>query len=243
MPHSRGMRSEPRYAQVAAALRAAIAGGVYRDGASLPTESALCATYAISRFTAREALRLLQVEGLIRRQHGSGTTVVGGTPVLRQSLSDVAELSHYAAGSTFAFREHGLQTLPAARAAALRLPPGSRWVLLSGVRTIAGLPAPIAITEVFVHADLEPFVAALRAGRETLFTQLARLGGFHIARIEQDIAAIGAGTRDATVLQIARRTPCLRIQRTYQDAGGRIVLLSLSTHPGERFTYSMHIDN
>lgn len=236
-------RPAPRYAQVAADLRGGIVTGSYASGTSLPTEGALCASYGISRFTVREALRVLQGEGLIRRQRGSGTIVVGTTPALRQSLSDVAELLNYAAGSTFTFTAHGQVALSTARAAALGLPEASRWVHVTGLRTIDGLAAPIAATEVFINVELERFVGALRAGHDTLFAQLAQLGAFRIARVEQDIEAIGAGVRDAALLGIARRTPCLRIRRSYQDERGRIVLVSSSTHPGERFTYSMHIDN
>ncbi|WP_439534750.1 GntR family transcriptional regulator [Polymorphobacter sp.] len=66
--------SEPRYQQVAEALRAGILDGTLAEGTQLPTEASLCASYGISRFTAREALRRLQGEGLIRRRRGSGMT-------------------------------------------------------------------------------------------------------------------------------------------------------------------------
>lgn len=236
-------RAEPRYAQVARDLRYAIARGGFADGAPLPTESALCATYGVSRFTVREALRRLQLDGLIRRRRGSGTVVDSSAPVLRQPLSDVGELLQYAAGSEFGFEIHGLVTLSAARAGALRLAAGSRWIHATGVRTIAAAATPIAATEVYIHLELEPLIPQLRAGHETLFAQLARHGGFRIARVEQDIEAIGAGAREAQLLGIARRSPCLRIRRTYTDERGRTAEVSSSVHPGDRFTYSMHIDN
>ena len=235
---------EPRYVQVAADLRAGLARGDFVDGDHLPTETVLCARYGVSRFTVREALRRLQAEGLIRRRRGSGTVVDrSGGHALRQPLNDVAELLQYAAGSTFGIERHGIVTLGGARAAMTGLPASSRWAMLTGLRTMAGQAAPIAVTDVYIHADLAAHVAALTAGSETLFRQLERLGGFVIRRVEQDIQAVAAGAREAVALHLPRRTPCLRIVRAYLDDAGRTVEVSVSTHPGEAFTYSMHIDN
>jgi DNA-binding GntR family transcriptional regulator len=234
--------AQPRYLQVADELRAGIAAGDFGEGAQLPTESALCDQYGVSRFTVREALRRLQAEGLIRRRRGSGTIVDTGGSVLRQPLSDVAELLQYAAGSEFDFTVHGIVTLSDVQAAELGLSVGSRWVHLSGVRKLMPGGMPLALTDVLIHPDLEGHVAALRPGRTTLFEQLSQAGGFRIARIEQDIRAVAAGGREASALGIARRTPILRITRHYRDENGRSVEISLSAHPGDRFTYSMHID-
>jgi DNA-binding GntR family transcriptional regulator len=228
--------------EVADDLRARINAGDFATGAQLPTENALCERHGVSRFTVREALRRLQAEGLIRRRRGSGTTIDNGSTALRQPLSDVAELLQYAAGSEFRFEIHGLVTLAEAQAIDLGLPPGSQWVHLSGVRTLTPGGTPLALTDVFIHPDLQRHVAALRPGRLTLFEQLSTAAGFRIARIEQDIRAVAAGNREAEALGIARRTPILRIARHYRDESGRTVELSLSAHPGDRFTYSMHID-
>ena len=233
---------QPRYVTVADELRAAIAAGDYGEGDQLPTESALCERHGVSRFTVREALRRLQAEGLIRRRRGSGTVVDTGRQVLRQPLSDVAELLQYAAGSEFAFVTQGLVEVSAGTAAELGVTAGSRWVLLAGTRTIGETGLPVALTDVYVHADLAEFVPRLRPGQETLFSQLSRLAGFRIARVDQDIRAVAAGGREADVLGIARRAPMLRIVRSYHDAAGRTVEISVSSHAGDRFTYSMHID-
>ncbi len=229
----------PRYQQVADELRAAIVAGDFADGAQLPTESVLCDRYSVSRFTVREALRKLQAEGLIKRRRGSGTVVDGGGG-LRQPLSDVSELLQYAAGSVFDFRPHGRVVAGAALAAGIGVPPGSAWMYLSGIRTIGG--APVALSDVYVHTDLEKALADLQPGPETLFERLARATGFRIARIDQDISAVLAGTREVEALGVTRRAPILKIIRCYKDESGRIVEISVSLHPAERFTYSMHID-
>ena len=233
----------PRYAQVAADLRAAIKRGDFGPDTQMPTETALCATYGVSRFTVREALRQLQNEKLIRRRRGSGTVVeANGGDSLRQPMSDVKELLQYAAGSSYDFQSKGLVSLTPRLAKDLCVRAGERWYLFEGLRTMAGHSRPIALTEAYVHRDLAAAVPKLHSGQETIFAQLERLTGIRIARVTQDIQAIAAGGRDAELLRIPRRAPCLRILRSYFDTSGRLVELSASVHPGDLFTYSMHMD-
>jgi len=230
----------PRYQQVADELRAAIVAGDFADGEQLPTEGVLCERFSVSRFTVREALRRLQAEGLIRRRRGSGTVVDLGGRSLRQPISNVKELLQYAAGSVFDFTVHRRLPAGVALAAAIGVEPGSRWIHLSGIRTMNG--QPVALSDVYVHADLEAHVTKLVPSPEPLFEQLARSAGYRIVRIEQDISAVLAGAREAAALGVPRRGPVLKIIRAYQDDTGRIVQVSVSLHPGDRFTYSMHMD-
>ncbi|HEY1624270.1 MAG TPA: winged helix-turn-helix domain-containing protein [Streptosporangiaceae bacterium] len=66
-----------RYMQLAATLRAQIADGTYARDARIPSISALCTEFQLSRQTAGKALRMLEGEGLIRRVPGLGYHVNG----------------------------------------------------------------------------------------------------------------------------------------------------------------------
>lgn len=235
--------TEPRYAQVATELRAAIVAGEYARGDAMPTESVLCARYGVSRFTVREALRRLQAEGLIRRRRGSGTVVASPEQGLRQPLSDIADILQYAAESQFLFKDCGTINLSGAKAEALGVAPGGDWLHLCGLRRLsAGGPA-IASINVYINPDLAAHVPALRPGPQPLFEQLGRSAGFRVKQIVQNISAAAAGHHEANVLEIPRRSPVLRIVRIYRDTSDRIVEISDSIHPGDRFTYTMHIDH
>jgi GntR family transcriptional regulator len=219
--------AEPRYVQVANQLRAGIAEGRFAGDGRLPTENALCERYGVSRFTVREALRRLQAEGLIRRRRGSGTSIDAGVPAPRQPISDIADLSHYAAGSFFNFHLVGPMTMGAVEANALGLIASSRWIHLSGTRR-HDVDSPImAITDVYIHADLAAHVPGLRPGKQTLFSQLAAAAGFRIGRVDQDLRALPAGSREASALDMPRRAPVLRITRVYRDTEGRAVQVSI----------------
>src|ERR687892_1961866 len=56
-------------------LRQAITGGTFRPGSQLPTEAELCQMLGVSRTVVREALRVLEENGLVTRRHGVGTFV------------------------------------------------------------------------------------------------------------------------------------------------------------------------
>ncbi len=66
---------KPKYLVLMEHLRAAIEKGVYAVGEKLPTEYELAKTMNMSRQTVRQALSLLESEGLIEKRQGSGTTV------------------------------------------------------------------------------------------------------------------------------------------------------------------------
>ena len=51
-------------------LRQAITGGIYRPGGQLPTEAELCEMPGVSRTVPREALRILEEDGLVAQRRG-----------------------------------------------------------------------------------------------------------------------------------------------------------------------------
>ncbi|MGH8666569.1 MAG: GntR family transcriptional regulator, partial [Burkholderiales bacterium] len=61
-------RSRPRYRVIAERLLAEIASGKHAVGTLLPTEIELCARFGASRYTVREALRVITEKGLVTRR-------------------------------------------------------------------------------------------------------------------------------------------------------------------------------
>ena len=69
---------EPKYQSVAESLRHDIATGNYKDGDALLTEAELKQKFGVSRQTVRQAISLLENDGLVLRRRGSGTYVNHG---------------------------------------------------------------------------------------------------------------------------------------------------------------------
>jgi DNA-binding GntR family transcriptional regulator len=64
-----------RYQVIAAELRARIEGGGLPAGGALPSEAELRRRYGASRNTVRQALALLERDGLVVAEHGRGRFV------------------------------------------------------------------------------------------------------------------------------------------------------------------------
>ncbi|GAB2977963.1 FadR family transcriptional regulator [Amycolatopsis acidiphila] len=82
--------SEPSttaYDRLASAIREEILSGALRPGDRLPTEPELSAYYRVSRNTAREAIRALASQGLVKVKRG----VAGGTFVSAPSFSHISQ--------------------------------------------------------------------------------------------------------------------------------------------------------
>src|SRR5215207_4186719 len=62
------------YEEVAARIRDLIASGELRPGEALPSERKLAEQFKVGRAVIREAIRQLEVSGLIESRHGGATT-------------------------------------------------------------------------------------------------------------------------------------------------------------------------
>jgi GntR family transcriptional repressor for pyruvate dehydrogenase complex len=91
---------------VAAQLRGRILSGDLDDGALLPTQELLLAEFAVSKPSLREALRILETEGLVTVQRGA----IGGARVHRPK----AENAGYMLGLVLEARSAGLDDVGAA---------------------------------------------------------------------------------------------------------------------------------
>lgn len=95
----------PLYAQIAEAIRVAVAAGELRAGEGLPSVRALAAKLRLNPATVVQAYRDLEGEGLVEMRQGAGTFVAefshetrrrertaAARRLVRQILSDAARL-------------------------------------------------------------------------------------------------------------------------------------------------------
>ena len=102
------MAGQPKYIQVADTLRREIAKGVFRDGQTLMTEEELRVRFDVSRQTVRQAIALLEDDGLVDRRRGSGTYVRHG-PRRRQGMIQVGVVASYITDYIFPSILQGLE--------------------------------------------------------------------------------------------------------------------------------------
>lgn len=94
--------AEHKYEAVAAALRDRIVSGDLGWGDRLPSQDALCSEFAVSRIVVRNALDLLEAEGLIDRVQGGGAFVRRYQPLIRDASK------HYRSNPGMPFAEEAL---------------------------------------------------------------------------------------------------------------------------------------
>ncbi len=70
-----GASRVPRYLQLAGVFRQRIDRGTWQPGDMLPSIEMLMAEFSVARVTVRQAIRLLDEEGLLSPQRGRGTVV------------------------------------------------------------------------------------------------------------------------------------------------------------------------
>jgi DNA-binding GntR family transcriptional regulator len=96
-------------AQVADALRLAILGGEFTPGQAVPQEE-IATRFGVSRIPVRDAMNLLQAEGLLRIVPSKGSFVANPSPEEILETYDIRVLLELEA-LRLAFRQHTPQTL------------------------------------------------------------------------------------------------------------------------------------
>jgi GntR family transcriptional regulator len=140
------MSETPASRRIADMLREAIVNGTFGPGAKLPSERELARSYGTARNTARQAIAILQAEGLVQPEHGRGVDVRRPPPLLRVS-HDRYSPRHWEAGKA-PFRAEAEAQGRKARVDVTSIAPVSapswvasrlgEWCSLTGCRSSAG---------------------------------------------------------------------------------------------------------
>ncbi len=238
---SRSRSARPRYRVIAERLLQEIASGKHAVGGLLPTEIELCARFSASRYTVREALRVITEKGLVTRRPGAGSIVIAAAQpsVFTQTLNSLGEIlsyppDTYRTGSTSA-------TVVADRklAAQLGCEPGTRWFRISGVRRSEALALPLAWQDIYILPRLAGVVRSPDLDREPVYAQLERMFGQTTECARLELFPSRVPRKMAPALEVKAGTPAMTVIRRYIDKAERNFETTVTVHPEGRFTYSM----
>ena len=136
-------------------LKAEIAGGSWPPGHKIPSEPDLARRLNLSVLTIRQAIAQLVDEGLLARERGRGTFVVGlDWNQLRFSLSAVTSLLKHKEHLKMKFLAMRMDRLDERLAQAMELAPGSKVISIRRLLLVSGRP------HLLQHSVLRP-VASL----------------------------------------------------------------------------------
>ncbi|MFG2515038.1 GntR family transcriptional regulator [Streptomyces sp. NPDC048584] len=212
-------------------LRDRIASGRLKPGDPLPSEAHLAAQYRVSTSTLRNALAVLQAEGLVEKVHGKGNfvrrpvrriTYVGGARTPDTLAMDLAPLSVTVRISKVRARGH--------LAALLKMPTGSRLTEILCLGHEGGRPHSLA--RIYVPCDLAPAARELLP-YEAVVTRLMELRPPPV-EVREEISVRLPTSEEASTLRISSALAVLAITRQTADTAGRVVEAALLVLPGDR---------
>lgn len=232
------MNKAPRYLELANQLRLAIESGNYKIGDLLPTEHDLCKTYTISRHTARAALQRLEDDGLILRKRGAGTRVIssGAPPTFVQPLGGLNELMQYARDARFEVASSEVLSEPNEDLLRVKISRG-QWIALYGSRRAE--EKTVAATSIYVRDSFGDTPSDYHGLSHAITESLRERHGITIGSITQSICADLITEEDAILLDAKPGTACLKTIRRYFDESDRLIVISISRHPADWFSYEM----
>jgi DNA-binding GntR family transcriptional regulator len=232
-----------RYAEIFRVLADGIRSGRYPVGGRLPTEAELCATYGVSRHTAREAIRRLTDQGLISRQPGVGSIVLrrSRSAGLTQRISALQDLLAYVKTAKLQVLEARDIQAGATESRLLKCRRGEAWHRLVALKRLRGVRRPVAYVIAYAHRDHPALRGVLDRRGVDLHEFIEDKIGEPIVTVEQEFSAKPLRGREAEALGVAVGYAGFVIVRRYIARSGGTVLVTSTIFPHHRMNYAMSL--
>jgi GntR family transcriptional regulator len=218
---------QPKYLQIAEALKVAIAAGQYPAGARLPGENQIAAEYSVAVMTARQALNSLRREGLAESRKGAGFFVRSFAPIRRRGIQRLAR-DRWGTGAsiweTDETREVSIDQIvvsevaaPSDVATALTLQPDETVCRRSRRYLVDGRPVMLASSYLPQKVVAGSAITQADTGPGGTFARLSELGYAPVHHREEIRFGL-ASADDAARLGLQPGSPVLNISRTSYTA-------------------------
>src|SRR5687768_16970185 len=220
-------------------LRQAITGGAYRPGSQLPTEAELCEMLGFSRTVVREALRVLENDGLVARRQGVGT-FVRNHPILKNlnfnfGITEMIESAGLKSGASHLAIQK--ESADEEKAEQLHVQLGTPLITVERVRTADGRPVVYSldtVTEALIQrADFDPELLRTESIYSILQTSLGEVIEYGIARL----LPVVAPRHVAEKLQLTPNALTLYIVQTDYSSGDKPLVYSCEYHLPDAFDF------
>lgn len=232
--------ASPLYLQVVGDLRRRIETGEFSISGVLPSESALCKEYDVSRATIRRAIQTLVDDDVLDSRHGKGTFIK--QPKITSSLSAFK-------GFTYFCRENNIDTSsqvlalqeaepPVSVRRHLRMEEGEMAVYLKRVRSIDHVPA--MIEHIYLPAREFSFLLGIDMDNVSLYQTIERETGM---RLEDNcfpsiVLEAGLATpEEKQLLNIAGEAAMFILSETVFMSTGKPVHFTKQVMLGDYFKY------
>ena len=220
------------YRQVAGLLRRKLEQGVWKVGDQLPTLEVLMLEYGVSRVTMRQAVALLEQEGLVQRGQGRGTFVTGDATSERWLMvpTEWQALIQHIVGLSghFVTLEEGRQ---APEIGATGGQPAKTYWHTRRVNYADGMP--YSLTRIHLDERMRRKAPAAYLSQAVL-PLLAKHLGKNLGRATQMLEVATADIETARLLNLAVGTPVVQVQRVVVDTRDCVVYSAEVIYPASR---------
>jgi GntR family transcriptional regulator len=230
MAHQDADSRVPRYLQVASVLRRRIRDGHWLVGDKIATLEELEREFNVARVTVRQAIDLLQGEGLVKSFQGRGTFVTKAVQNDRwmQLATDWESL-------IAPIRDHVPNVLPSEPRPVPRIEegdgtPAPAYVFLRSVQKRAGKPYAYARVHVAKHVYAK---GPKQFSSRVALAVLSEMKNLAIARAHQTVVVGAADIEAARHLGIALNAPTAEARCVVTDKKGVIIYIGEITYPGD----------
>ncbi|GGJ99412.1 GntR family transcriptional regulator [Streptomyces camponoticapitis] len=224
---------QPKYRRIADVLREAIRLGDYGPGARLPGENELMTEHGVARMTARQALGVLQTEGIAESRKGAGVFVRAFRPVRRRGVQRLSGELWGAGRSIWAadIEDRDLvvdqiavteEPAPERVAHVLDLAPGAPVCVRSRRFVLDGKPVLLAASHLSAALVAGSAITREDTGPGGIYARLAELG-HEPAHFREEVRSRMPSQEESRRLSLSAGTPVMLICRTAFTADGRAV--------------------
>ena len=232
----------PFYHQLKEFIRGQIETGKWSPDQKLPSETAFCKRFNISRTVVRQALKELQNEGYLSTAKGKGSFIASAkiTSGFVENLSGFYEV----------FQKQGYQVTtrilkqeivpaPHSVAKSLRVQVSTPLVLLSRLRELNGEPS--VYSDNYVPEDLCPRLIDENMEDRSLYIYLEQDCGLEIYRGRRYIGVTLANEYVASLLGVAVGSPLIEVDSVTYLRNGKPLECFHSLHRGDKTMFEVNL--
>ncbi|RSL31923.1 GntR family transcriptional regulator [Salibacterium salarium] len=228
----------PRYLVVIEQIKEKIRDGELEPGERLPSETEFAKQLQVSRNTLREALRILEEEHIMIRQHGIGTFVnkkpvfTGGIEELF-SITDMIEREGKTPGTEILFTDfvepHGDDRKE------LSLDQDDLVHLVKRIRTADESPLVYCIDKIPAYLLSKEY----KLHEESMLVSLEQQANVTISYARAHIETMGYHEEISDILKCEQGSPLLILKQVHYDLSDRPVLYSINFFKSDQISFNV----
>jgi GntR family transcriptional regulator len=223
------------YVGIASILKDDIVRGAFADN-RLPTEEELAQRFQVSRNTIREALSMLEMDGLITRRQGVGTFIEPArVPVGSRTIGFTESMRLAGRNPGTIMASFDWEPADQNMSNILGISTGSAMGVIKRVRSLDGVPAYYQIERLPAHVIGEEFEPESMG--ESLFAYLEECRGIRIWSAEFSLRATVPNPIIANILKMDSGLPLLMIEDIYRSPDKKPLLWSVNYYRSDLYCF------